>query len=61
MTSWLPTLITSAGKSLQQGVAAPALLQIGGLIGGVSLARLVDRYGSRMLCVTFAGCALLLW
>ncbi len=58
MTSWLPTLITSAGKSLQQGVAAPALLQIGGLIGGVSLARLVDRYGSRMLCVTFAGCAL---
>lgn len=58
MTSWLPTLITSAGKSLQQGVAAPALLQIGGLIGGVSLARLIDRYGSRMLCVTFAGCAL---
>ncbi len=58
MTSWLPTLITSAGKSLQQAVAAPALLQIGGLLGGISLARLVDRYGSRMLCVTFAGCAL---
>jgi len=58
MTSWLPTLITSTGKSLQQGVAAPALLQIGGLIGGVSLARLVNRYGSRMLCVTFSACAL---
>jgi MFS transporter, AAHS family, 4-hydroxybenzoate transporter len=58
MASWLPTLITSSGKSLQQAVAAPALLQIGGLIGGVALARLVDRYGSRTLTVTFAGCAL---
>lgn len=54
MSNWLPTLITSSGNSLQQAVAAPALLQIGGLVGGIVLARLVDRYSSRMLTITFA-------
>jgi MFS transporter, AAHS family, 4-hydroxybenzoate transporter len=46
LVSWLPTLLTGAGWAPTQAIHAMMFNQVGGVIGGVSLAWLMDRYGA---------------
>jgi AAHS family 4-hydroxybenzoate transporter-like MFS transporter len=54
LVSWLPTLLTGAGWLPAQAIRAMAFNQLGGILGGVSLAGLMDRFGAeRTLAIGF--------
>jgi len=59
IVSWLPIVISELGFSFAQATSATAMFHIGGLIGGLALGTLVDRYGYfRVGALTLvAGCA----
>lgn len=44
LSSWLPTLITTAGFSLQHASLMAATLATGGTIGAILIGRLMDRF-----------------
>ena len=44
LANWLPTVIHNTGISVRLAVLATALLQIGGIVGTLVLARLIDRF-----------------
>jgi MFS transporter, AAHS family, 4-hydroxybenzoate transporter len=46
LVSWLPTLLTGAGWSPTQAIQAISFNALGGIIGGVSLAWMMDRFGA---------------
>jgi AAHS family 4-hydroxybenzoate transporter-like MFS transporter len=54
LVSWLPTLLTGAGWASTQAIHAMMFNQIGGVIGGVSLAWFMDRFGAERTLA--AGC-----
>jgi AAHS family 4-hydroxybenzoate transporter-like MFS transporter len=55
LVSWLPTLLTGAGWLPAQAIRAMAFNQVGGIVGGLSLAGLMDRFGAeRTLAIGFA-------
>ncbi len=55
LVSWLPTLLTGAGWLPAQAIRAMAFNQVGGIVGGLSLGWLMDRFGAeRMLAIGFA-------
>ena len=55
LVSWLPTLLAGAGWLPAQAIRATAFNQVGGILGGLSLARLMDRFGAeRTLAIGFA-------
>ena len=55
LVSWLPTLLTGAGWLPAQASHAMSFNQLGGIVGGLSLAALMDRFGAeRTLSVGFA-------
>jgi AAHS family 4-hydroxybenzoate transporter-like MFS transporter len=55
LVSWLPTLLTAAGWLSAQASRAMAFNQLGGVLGGLSLAWLMDRFGAeRTLATGFA-------
>jgi len=63
VNSWLPTVLTSANVPLSHAVIANALFQVGGTIGGLVLARPMDKYGMVPVCILFvlsifAGCSI---
>ncbi len=54
VVSWLPTLLVGAGWSRTQALQAVAFNQVGGILGGLSLAWLMDRMGAeRTLFASF--------
>jgi AAHS family 4-hydroxybenzoate transporter-like MFS transporter len=56
LVSWLPTLLTGAGWTSTQAIQAMSFNQLGGIIGGVSLAWMMDRFGAERTLA--AGCLL---
>jgi MFS transporter, AAHS family, 4-hydroxybenzoate transporter len=56
LVSWLPTLLTGAGWASTQAIHAMMFNQVGGVVGGVSLAWLMDRFGAERTLA--AGCLL---
>jgi MFS transporter, AAHS family, 4-hydroxybenzoate transporter len=55
LVSWLPTLLTGVGWVPAQAIRAMAFNQLGGILGGLSLAWLMDRLGAeRTLATGFA-------
>jgi AAHS family 4-hydroxybenzoate transporter-like MFS transporter len=46
LVNWLPTLLTGAGWLPSQASHAMSFNQLGGILGGVSLAGLMDRFGA---------------
>lgn len=44
--TWMPTLLTSAGLPLSQAILASATFSLGGIIGSLLLARLIDSQNS---------------
>jgi len=54
LTSWLPTIISSAGISVSKAALITAAFQLGGVIGALLLGRLFDRYSPfAMLSLTY--------
>ncbi len=45
LASWLPTVINNAGLSVERAVITTAMLQVGGIAGVLTFARLIDRFG----------------
>jgi AAHS family 4-hydroxybenzoate transporter-like MFS transporter len=43
LANWLPTVINNSGISVRLAVLATSLLQVGGVVGTLVLARLIDR------------------
>jgi MFS transporter, AAHS family, 4-hydroxybenzoate transporter len=61
VVSWLPTLLVGAGWTRTQALQAVAFNQVGGILGGLSLAWLMDRLGAeRTLVASFLLCAVVL-
>jgi MFS transporter, AAHS family, 4-hydroxybenzoate transporter len=59
MANWLPTVIHDAGIAVEQAVIATALLQVGGIVGTLVLARLIDRFSPyRVLAATYFAAGL---
>ena len=59
MTTWLPTVITKLGLSLEFAATATGLMQIGGCLGTLCFGPLVDRFGSfTVLSITYIAAAL---
>ena len=58
LASWLPTVITGKGLTIETAAIATALLQIGGCIGTVCYGPLVDRFGAfTVLSLSYVGAA----
>ncbi len=58
LTSWLPTIITASGLSLQFANLATSGYQFAGIPGAVAIALLCDRWGARrVLPIMFLGAA----
>jgi AAHS family 4-hydroxybenzoate transporter-like MFS transporter len=51
LSSWLPILIESAGASATRAALTTSGFQLGGLIGGLLIMRLTDRYGAIAIAI----------
>jgi AAHS family 4-hydroxybenzoate transporter-like MFS transporter len=52
--SWLPTVLATAKVPTSHAALATSLFQIGGTIGGLALARPLDKYGFTPVAILFA-------
>lgn len=58
LTSWLPTLMKDSGLSLSDSAHVGAMVPLGGTVGAIVLALLMDRAGAaRVLIVSYFGAA----
>ena len=56
--SWTPTLLTDAGLRAEQGISGGVLMNIGGIVGGVTLGYLTARFsGHRLTALYMVICA----
>jgi MFS transporter, AAHS family, 4-hydroxybenzoate transporter len=44
--NWLPPLMQQAGFSIQKAIVAAVVFNLGGIVGGIALGRLMDRFGN---------------
>jgi AAHS family 4-hydroxybenzoate transporter-like MFS transporter len=59
--TWMPTVINNTGVSVQLAVIATALFQVGGIVGTLVLAYLIERFGShRVLAGAYFAAAILI-
>jgi AAHS family 4-hydroxybenzoate transporter-like MFS transporter len=49
VASWLPAIMTRAGMPLDVGILGTVMMQLGGVIGTISLGLLIDRLGATTL------------
>lgn len=56
--NWLPTVIANAGIALTRAVIVSSYFQVGGLVGGVIVSRLMDRGTITPLAWFFGGASL---
>ncbi len=50
--NWMPSLMSDAGMSLENAIFITVMSNIGGMIGGIVLAPLVDRIGATRVLIT---------
>ncbi len=56
--SWTPTLLTEAGLRAEQGISGGVLMNVGGVVGGVTLGYLTARFsGHRLTALYMLLCA----
>ena len=61
LMSWLPTVMTRSGRSIAEAARIGAMVPLGGTVGAILLALVVDREGSpRVLVAAYALSALAL-
>ena len=53
LVSWMPTLLAGAKISLTKAAVATAIFQFGGVVGPVSVARPIDRFGMMPILLCF--------
>ncbi len=54
LSSWLPTLIKSTGRTLQDASLVTAMFQVGGTVGAIALGRLMDSFSpQRVLALAY--------
>jgi MFS transporter, AAHS family, 4-hydroxybenzoate transporter len=46
LVGWLPTILAAAGLQIRVAILVTVLLSLGAVVGGIALARFVDRHGS---------------
>jgi AAHS family 4-hydroxybenzoate transporter-like MFS transporter len=46
LVGWLPTILAAAGLQIRVAILVTVLLSLGAIVGGIGLARFVDRHGS---------------
>lgn len=57
VNSWMPTLFSAAGLSTHQTAVIQAMYYVGGITGGLTISRFVDRFGFAAITVFFVvGC-----
>ena len=62
MTSWLPTLVHSAGFTVSRAATVMAMFPLGGAVGTLALGLVMERLGSvRMIALTYAAAGVLIW
>ncbi|HSV81108.1 MAG TPA: MFS transporter [Ramlibacter sp.] len=55
LVNWLPSLLRQAGIPLDKAIVSTALLNLGGIVGALTFARLIDRVGPyRVLTCAYA-------
>lgn len=54
MNAWLPMIVQTSGHTAAQGSFAGSLYQLGGSFGGLCIGLLIDRFGLKILAITFA-------
>jgi cyanate permease len=57
-TNWLPTVLNDLGVSFSVAAAIGAMLQVGGVIGTVTLGQFIDRFSFRALALVYFCAAL---
>lgn len=59
LSSWLPTLISSTGRTLKDASLVTAMFQVGGTFGAIALGQLMDRFNpQRVLGIAYVLAAL---
>ena len=59
LINWLPSVLQRAGVPLERAIIATVLLNLGGIVGGILLGRLMDALGPyRVLTASYLGGAL---
>jgi len=53
LSNWLPTVLNDLGASISMAAAVGAMLQIGGVIGTLTLGQFIDRFSFRALSLTY--------
>jgi AAHS family 4-hydroxybenzoate transporter-like MFS transporter len=53
LSNWLPTVLNDLGASVSMAAAIGAMLQVGGVIGTVTLGNFIDRFSFRALALTY--------
>ncbi|NGH43134.1 aromatic acid/H+ symport family MFS transporter, partial [Escherichia coli] len=61
LTSWLPTILKDAGFDIAHASRIGAMVPLGGTLGAILMALLMDRVGPyRVLAVSYLGAALVI-
>jgi AAHS family 4-hydroxybenzoate transporter-like MFS transporter len=59
LVNWLPSVLRQTGVPVERAIISIALLNLGGIVGGILIARIIDRFGPfSVLTVAFIGAAL---
>jgi AAHS family 4-hydroxybenzoate transporter-like MFS transporter len=58
LLNWLPTVLNDLGASVSVAAAVGAMLQVGGIVGTLTLGQLIDRFSFRALALAFLFAAL---
>jgi AAHS family 4-hydroxybenzoate transporter-like MFS transporter len=53
LSNWLPTVLNDLGVSVSVAAAIGAMLQVGGVVGTLTLGHLIDRFSFRALALTY--------
>jgi MFS transporter, AAHS family, 4-hydroxybenzoate transporter len=58
LSNWLPTVMNDLGVSISVAAAIGAMLQVGGVLGTVTLGSLIDRFSFQALALTYLCAAI---
>jgi AAHS family 4-hydroxybenzoate transporter-like MFS transporter len=53
LSNWLPTVLNDLGASVSVAAVVGAMLQVGGVVGTISLGAVIDRFSFRALALTY--------
>jgi AAHS family 4-hydroxybenzoate transporter-like MFS transporter len=56
--NWLPTVVNDLGASITAAAAVGAMLQVGGIVGTLTLGQFIDRFSFRALALAFLFAAI---